>query len=150
MKTGISIIRKQFFDTYLRGEVNIESYIGQIYAANGQEMKVMGCSHIEMTLESTKKEVKFLVILEIRMEVIIRIQTLKDWEIKIDFKEEYILINGKELPMEIQRKGKQWTKVIYSTMLQPEQWVQVKIEVLKGKMNMIQKIEISWGMNLKN
>jgi hypothetical protein len=34
-ETGISIIREQFFDTYLRGKVNIEPYIGQIYAVNG-------------------------------------------------------------------------------------------------------------------
>jgi hypothetical protein len=141
--TGISIIREQFFDTYLRGEVNIEPYIGQTYAANGQEMKVIGCSHIEITLGSTKKEIKFLVILEIGMEVIIGTQTLKDWENKINFEEKHILINGEELLMEIQRKGKQWAKVIYSTMLQPEQWVQVKIEVLKGKLNMIWKIETS-------
>jgi hypothetical protein len=67
-------------------------------------MKVMGYNYIEITLESTKKEVKFLVILEIGMEVIIRTQTLKDWNIKIDFEEENILINREKLPIEIQKK----------------------------------------------
>jgi hypothetical protein len=53
-------------------------------------MKVMGCNYIEITLGSTKKEIKFLVILEIVMKVIIETQTLKDWEIKIDFEKENI------------------------------------------------------------
>jgi hypothetical protein len=39
--------------------------------------------------------------LEIGMEVIIRTQTLKDWEIKIDFEKENILINEEKLPIEI-------------------------------------------------
>jgi hypothetical protein len=110
----------------------------------------MECSYIKIILGSTKKEVKFLVILEIGMEVIIGTQILKDWEIKIDFEEENISINREKLLIEIQRKGKQWTKLIYSTMLQSEQWIQVKIEVLKGELNIIWKIEASRGMNLKN
>jgi hypothetical protein len=56
---------------------------------------------------------------------------LKNWKIKI------------ELPIEIRKKGKQWAKLIYSTILQPEQWIQVKIEVPKGKLDMIWKIETS-------
>jgi hypothetical protein len=49
-----------------------------MYAINGQKMKVMGCSYIEIILESTKKEVKFLVILKIGMKVIIETQILKE------------------------------------------------------------------------
>jgi hypothetical protein len=100
-ETGISIIREQFFDTYLKRKVNIELYIGQTYAANEQKIKVMEYNYIEIILESTKKEIKFLVILEIGMEIIIEIQTEKDWKIKIDFEKENILINGEELPIEI-------------------------------------------------
>jgi hypothetical protein len=42
---------------------------------------------------------------------------LKDWKIKIDFEKENILINREELPIEIRKKGKQWAKLIYSTIL---------------------------------
>jgi hypothetical protein len=67
-------------------------------------MKVMGlviC--IKIILES-KKKVKFLVVLEIRTEVIIGIQTLKKWEIKSDFKEKNIFIKEEKLSMELQWK----------------------------------------------
>jgi hypothetical protein len=33
-ETKISIVGEQFFDIYLRGKVNIELYLNQIYAAN--------------------------------------------------------------------------------------------------------------------
>jgi hypothetical protein len=44
---------------------------------------------------SSKKKVKFLIILEIKMKVIIGIQIFKKWKIKINSKEENISIKKK-------------------------------------------------------
>jgi hypothetical protein len=64
-------------ENILRGKINMGLYFGQIYVVNEQKMKVMKYSYIVVILEPTKKKVKFLVVLEIKMKVIIDIQILK-------------------------------------------------------------------------
>jgi hypothetical protein len=106
IETEISIIMEQFFDIYLREKVNIEFYFDQTYVINGQKMKVMRCSNIKVTLESTKKKVKFLVILEIRIKVISEFKYLKNEKLNLILKKN-IFIKKKELLMEFCKKEKQ-------------------------------------------
>jgi hypothetical protein len=55
-----------------------------------EKIKVIECSYIEIILDSTKKKVKFFIILKIGMEVIIRTQTLKNERLKLILKKIFL------------------------------------------------------------
>jgi hypothetical protein len=64
-------------------------------------MKVLGQCYLEATIEMTQKEIKFLIVMGIGMKVIIGTETLKEWEIRINFVEEVLQIQLQRIPIEI-------------------------------------------------
>ena len=148
--TGKSIIGGLFFDSYLQDQIEIKPNARKIYAANGQEMKVMEQCKLPTKLGNTEKEAMYWIVMDIRMEIILGTEMMKDWEMKINFKKEIIQIGLEEIMVTFQREIFQWVQLTETVVVWPNKWIPARMKMPKGEINKIRRIETSWRLNLKN
>jgi hypothetical protein len=73
-------------------------------------MEILEQCKLKTKIRSKIKNINYLVILEIKIEIILRTETLKDWKIKIDFKKEIMKIRKEEIIVIFRKKKEQEVK----------------------------------------
>jgi hypothetical protein len=83
---GKSVIKRGFFDTYLRGKIQLKLYKEQTFAVNKQSINILSQCSLQIQLENLVKNCQFIIILEIEQKILFGTKTLTKWRAIINLR----------------------------------------------------------------
>ena len=139
---GVTVLGSTFFNTYLINNFKLIPSTIHVSAANKQPMTVNGMVIINIQIGTLMDNVKFLVVNEIGMDIIIGNDQLKQWNTVINYEHETIEFNhNTKVSINICRNSEEGkVKLEESTVLQPNSICQVTVQLdskVKGSIRLI-------------
>ena len=153
--TGTSIIGGEFFNDYLRENVDIiECAETVLLAANGGRMGVQGRCQVKLGIGKIEKIVTFTIVDDLKNEIIIGNNILDEWKIRIHFDKRILKVDSNEkIPIRITRTIEEIkVRLIKGHSLPPRSIVKVKVmtEGLESSQHGIIKtpLQLRWKIGL--
>ena len=87
----------EFFNTYLIKDFKLIPSAIVVSAANKQQMTVTGSVMTDIQIGTLTDQIKFLVVNELEMDIIIGNNQLKRWNTKINYENETVELNNKTI-----------------------------------------------------
>jgi len=128
---GITVMGSTYFNNYLIRDFKLIPSVINVSAANKQQMTVNGSTIVNIQIGTLMDTIKFLVINEIGMDIIIGNDQLKKWNTRINYENETITFNNNiGVPMYIcQNREEGKIRLEESITLQPNSICQVTVDI---------------------